>query len=93
VILDDMVLEVSRWLDEHPGGRFSIEANIGQDVSKFFYGGYALENESKVAAHTHSNDARKIVNQLVVGVLEEEAPKRQMTITGMDRHANLTASA
>jgi cytochrome b involved in lipid metabolism len=88
-----MVLEVSKFLDEHPGGRFSIENNIGRDVSKFFYGGYALENESKVSAHTHSNDARKIVNQLVVGILEEEAPKIQMKISALERDANLTASA
>ena len=64
-----MVLEVSRFLDEHPGGRFSLEHNIGQDISKFFYGGYSLENESKVEAHAHSNDARLIVNQLVVGYI------------------------
>ena len=69
-----MVIDVSRWLDEHPGGRFAIEHNIGHDISKFFYGGYSLENDNKVAPHTHSNDARKVVNQLVVGILGEEAP-------------------
>lgn len=69
-----MIIEVSRFLDEHPGGRFSIEHNIGRDVSKFFYGGYSLENN--VSPHTHSNDARKTVNQLVVGYLEDQAPKK-----------------
>jgi cytochrome b involved in lipid metabolism len=73
-----MILEVSRFLDEHPGGRFSIEHHIGQDVSKFFYGGYSLEGN--VIPHTHSNDARKTVNQLVVGYLEEEVKNRLMKV-------------
>ena len=79
-----MVLEVSRFLDEHPGGRFSIEHNIGKDVSKFFYGGYSLENQNKVDEHKHSNDARKIVNQLTVGYLEEESSVKQMKISGVE---------
>lgn len=53
VVLDNLVLDVAAFLDNHPGGRFSLEQNIGRDVSKFFYGGYSLEQE--VEAHTHSN--------------------------------------
>mmetsp|Transcript_4732 Transcript_4732/g.8088 ORF Transcript_4732/g.8088 Transcript_4732/m.8088 type:complete len:112 (+) Transcript_4732:519-854(+) len=70
VVLDDMVLDVTKFLDEHPGGKFSLENNIGRDVSKFFHGGYSLEVMKKVANHTHSSDARKIVNKLVVGRLQ-----------------------
>jgi cytochrome b involved in lipid metabolism len=44
VILDDMVLDMSSYAINHPGGNFTIEHNIGRDVSKFFYGGYSLEN-------------------------------------------------
>jgi cytochrome b involved in lipid metabolism len=40
VILDDMVLDVSKYMVNHPGGKFVIEYNIGKDISKFFYGGY-----------------------------------------------------
>jgi cytochrome b involved in lipid metabolism len=39
-----MVLDVSRFMEEHPGGKFSLEHNIGRDISKFFYGAYQLEN-------------------------------------------------
>jgi len=59
-----MVLNVKNFLDDHPGGKFSLFNNIGRDVSKFFYGGYSLENIDKVAQHLHSNDAIKIVNKL-----------------------------
>lgn len=43
VILDDMVLDVSKFQYNHPGGLFSIHHNVGRDISKFFYGGYSLE--------------------------------------------------
>ena len=76
VILDDLVLDVSRFMGEHPGGHFTLEHNVGRDISKFFYGGYSLENQSKVPEHAHSNDARKIVNGLIVGRLIQEASTR-----------------
>jgi hypothetical protein len=44
VILDDLVLDVAWFMDEHPGGHFTLEHNVGRDISKFFYGGYSLEN-------------------------------------------------
>ena len=46
VILDDFVLDISRYGDYHPGGAFLINHNIGRDVSKFFHGGHALDNNS-----------------------------------------------
>ena len=64
VILDDMVLDVGQFIRHHPGGYFSLNHNIGRDVSKFFYGGYALEgNTEKVqSGHRHGNYARMVVN-------------------------------
>ena len=58
MILDDLVLDVTRYLDDHPGGRFLIEYCIGRDISKFYYGGYALDNndiKGKSKRHAHSN--------------------------------------
>jgi hypothetical protein len=92
VILDDLVLDVSRFMGEHPGGLFSLEHNVGRDISKFFYGGYSLENQSKVPAHSHSNDARKIVNTLIVGRLAQEAQSSNMKIASVDRSANKRGS-
>lgn len=43
VILDDMILDVTNFAWNHPGGKFVIDQNIGKDVSKFFFGGYVLE--------------------------------------------------
>lgn len=69
VLLDDLVLDVSGFKSEHPGGQFLVEHHIGMDVSKFFYGGYTLEHSSKMRPVTHSNIARKIVNSLIVARL------------------------
>jgi hypothetical protein len=73
VIVDDLVLDISKFKLSHPGGKFSLEYNIGRDVSKFFYGGYSLENGGGSSPHIHSNIARCIVNSLVIARLEEKA--------------------
>jgi cytochrome b involved in lipid metabolism len=44
VILDDMVLDLSSFIEVHPGGKTVLMDNIGRDVSKFFYGAYAGRN-------------------------------------------------
>lgn len=58
VVLDEHVLDVEPFLSFHPGGRFVLQHNIGQDVSKFFHGGYSLEGNSgprPASGHKHSN--------------------------------------
>jgi len=92
VILDDMVLDVKSFLDDHPGGKFSLANNIGRDISKFFYGGYSLENTNKVGQHLHSNDAIKIVNHLQIGILVDEAKVRLMKVDSVDRRATKSGS-
>lgn len=44
VILDDTVLDITSYLNNHSGGKFVMEHNIGRDIRKFFYAGYCLEN-------------------------------------------------
>ena len=56
VILEDLVIDVEKYMDNHPGGKFVLNHQIGRDISKFFYGGYSLE--SGVENHTHSQIAR-----------------------------------
>lgn len=91
-ILDDMVLDLTDYMVNHPGGKFSLAHNIGRDVSKFFYGGYSLENQNKVENHVHSNDARRVVNTLIVGKLERDAAYRVMVPTAFKEWANANKS-
>ena len=39
-----MVLDLQNYANFHPGGKFALEKNIGRDISKFFYGSYAMFN-------------------------------------------------
>ena len=70
VIMDELVLDVEKFIDQHPGGRFVLTHNIGKDISKFFYGGYSLEDNlrggSPANGFTHSTFARKVVNDLAI---------------------------
>ena len=66
VLLDDLVLDVSKFKSEHPGGQFLLDFHVGKDVSKYFYGGYVLENGTGLKPYRHSNVARMIVNDIIV---------------------------
>ena len=79
VILDEYALDVKDFISKHPGGRFVIQHSIGRDISKYFYGGYSLdgniEKDKPRKGHFHSNTARRIVNELIVGFYEKEVEK------------------
>jgi hypothetical protein len=72
VLIDDLIIDVSRFMSEHPGGKFLLEHNVGRDISKYFYGAFILENGVGLSPHRHSNVARTIVNKLIVGRLNQE---------------------
>jgi len=69
-----MVLDIGEFIEYHPGGKFVLCINIGRDISKFFYGGYCLEGNGVKPAqgYNHSNYARMIVQDLIVGILQKE---------------------
>ena len=75
VLLDDLVLNVEAFAKEHPGGRFLITHNIGRDISKFYYGGYSLEDNlraSPAKGHIHTIFADRIVKDLAISRFMDE---------------------
>jgi hypothetical protein len=77
MILDNLVLNIAEYINNHPGGRFLMRHNIGTDISKYFYGGYCLEgNQGPIPAfgHPHSTVARMIINDLIVANYEDDIP-------------------
>lgn len=75
VIVDEFVLDIGPFTKHHPGGQFVIKHNIGQDVSKFFHGGYSLEGNlgpAPAPGVKHSNYARVIVNDLIIAQLDRK---------------------
>lgn len=59
VILDGRVLDLSGFMEHHPGGPFVLLANLGRDVSADFH---------HVTAHARAAVARKLDRQVVAEV-------------------------
>ncbi len=76
MLIDDLVLDVTDFINLHPGGRFLIRHTIGSDISKFFFGGYCLEGNltNRMKGHNHSAYAKMIVNDLVIAIFEGDLP-------------------
>jgi len=60
VIIDDRVYDVTKFLDEHPGGEEVLLEQAGHDATE------AFEDVG------HSSDAREMRNQFLIGELVEE---------------------
>jgi cytochrome b involved in lipid metabolism len=71
-----MVIDISSYAYNHPGGAFLLDYNVGRDISKFFYGSYALDgngndpSKEETERYTHSNIARKIANNNSIGIMK-----------------------
>lgn len=75
LVLDDLVLDVTNYIFDHPGGPMLIDSNVGRDISKFFYGGYQMENyNGSDGTHAHSSTAVSLLNSLAIAVLERQVP-------------------
>lgn len=75
MLLNEMVIDVTKYIGHHPGGKFLIKINNGRDISKFFYGGYCLDgnlNGNPNEGYVHSNYAKMVCNDLTVGIYERE---------------------
>lgn len=82
VLLNELVLDISEFINYHPGGRFVLKTNTGRDISKYFYGGYCLEDNQGARpgeGYNHSNYARMIVEGLIVGVYQPETQLEVVT--------------
>lgn len=47
VLLDNKILELGQFPKFHPGGFFTLEKNVGRDITKFFNGAYKLVASDK----------------------------------------------
>ena len=63
IILDDMVLDVSRF--SHPGGMKFIDISIGRDVSRFFYGSQSLLG--RLNEVIHPDYAKIVARRMAIG--------------------------
>ncbi|CDW77376.1 UNKNOWN [Stylonychia lemnae] len=71
VILDDKIIDVESFLDNHPGGKNVLKWNVGRDISKFFYGSFQFTNMNNLEQkNTHSSLGWQLANQMAIGRLE-----------------------
>lgn len=61
------MLDIEEYIETHPGGKGFLERNIGRDISKFFYGGYAM---GKAYPYSHSQSAVLICKKLAIARLD-----------------------
>lgn len=67
---------MEKFAQWHPGGMFVLQHNIGRDISKFFYGGYVLEDNlsgPSPKGYNHSEVAKRIVRKLTVASYESQS--------------------
>jgi len=57
IVIEDIVHDVTEFIDEHPGGRAILQASVGKDGTQAFNGG----------VYNHSNAAHNLLSQLRVG--------------------------
>lgn len=72
VVYEGKVYDVSSYLDEHPGGEEVIVDVAGQDATDAF---------DDIG---HSDDAKEILEGLLVGTLEGAIPKKVASSSGED---------
>jgi len=70
VILEDLVIDVSSFMNRHPGGTFALKHLIGKDVGKYFFGAYSLEIIENQPTHKHSRIAFNIAKKLAIARLD-----------------------
>lgn len=57
VVIDDLVYDVSDYMDKHPGGKAILKAYVGRDASYAFNGGL----------NKHSISAKLLAQSMIVG--------------------------
>ena len=82
MILKDMVLDITEYINNHPGGKFVLEKCIGRDISKYFDGGYSFESNTKPIIH--SNLAYKTCISVCIGTLIRKSEETVATIVERD---------
>lgn len=70
VTIDNLVLDIGKYAQIHPGGKFALTQTIGRDISKYFYGGfYILSTKGSQLPHTHSLKALLLAKEMVIAKL------------------------
>lgn len=73
VILDGWVFNVTKFIPNHPGGAWLVEASVGSDIGQYFFGRDSFG--PRVGKHVHSQRAHDLLRSYCVGVLKSTGAK------------------
>ena len=65
VFLDHYILDISGFMQNHPGGAYMLQRSVGQDVGKYLNG--CSSADFQVNPYYHSQPARNLINHLIIG--------------------------
>jgi hypothetical protein len=73
-IMDNYVLDMTSFMNFHPGGKFVLEYNIGRDIGKYISGAYVMENTTYkplrfLHPHSHTKYAFSIIRDMIIATL------------------------
>ncbi|XP_013407480.1 cytochrome b5 isoform X2 [Lingula anatina] len=80
LILHDKIYDVTKFLEEHPGGEEVLLEQSGKDGTE------AFEDVG------HSTDARQLMEDYLIGELHPDDRKKTSTVSGPDSDGNTWAS-
>ena len=70
VLYDNYVVDVSEFINNHPGGKIHLQESLRGDITRFITGSVAINH--KFTPHKHSFLANKhIISKLSIGVIYE----------------------
>ena len=81
-LFDDYIVDMDKYIWEHPGGSYVLNECIGGDIGKYFYGSYSMENWIKPV--THSRVAGRILFKLICAKLKH-SPSIYQVFTPIDQ--------
>mmetsp|Transcript_29997 Transcript_29997/g.26569 ORF Transcript_29997/g.26569 Transcript_29997/m.26569 type:complete len:146 (-) Transcript_29997:891-1328(-) len=64
-LFNNYIIDIEPFANQHPGNKFVLTHNIGNDIGKYFYGSYSMEAE--VQPYAHSSYAGDVLEKLIIG--------------------------
>ena len=68
LVYENMVIDVEKWINQHPGVPLVIKPLLGLEISRYFYGGFIAPGQSK--PRVHSENACKVIQQYQIGIID-----------------------
>jgi cytochrome b involved in lipid metabolism len=87
-IVDGYVLDITTFMENHPGGQHLLRYAAGSDITEEFVGARDVDG----LKHVHSHSALELMKTFVLAVLVDDSNKKLSFLTGASSRAALSHS-